>query len=71
MTRITKVLADTTSRMLFRNAEVTAATDHRDNFRTIELAGDSLRKAIWTVGDKAQLRIDPAGFTTRTYTPIG
>ena len=71
MSRITKMLADTTSRMLFRSAEVTAITDHGADFRVIELAGDSLRKATWTVGDKAQVRTDPAGLTTRTYTPIG
>jgi ferric-chelate reductase (NADPH) len=71
MTRITKMLADTTSRMLFRNAAVTAVTDHGENFRVIELAGAALRKATWTVGDKAQVRTDPAGLTTRTYTPLG
>ena len=71
MTRITKMLADTTSRMLFRKAEVTVVTDHGVNFRVIELAGEALRRATWTVGDKAQLRTDPAGLTTRTYTPIG
>jgi ferric-chelate reductase (NADPH) len=71
MTRITKMLADTTSKVLFRNAEVTAVTDHAGNFREIELAGDALRKATWTVGDKVQVRTDPGGFTTRTYTPIG
>jgi len=71
MTRITKMLADTTSRMLFRNAEVTEVTEYGRNFRVIEMAGDALRKGSWTVGDKVQVRTDPAGFATRTYTPIG
>jgi ferric-chelate reductase (NADPH) len=71
MTRITKMLADTTSRMLFRRAEVTAITDYGGNFRVIELTGDALRKGSWTVGDKVQVRTDPAGLTTRTYTPVG
>ncbi|MGH9018011.1 MAG: hypothetical protein ACRDY1_09725 [Acidimicrobiales bacterium] len=35
MTRITKVLADTTARVLYRNA---AVTDHGGGFRAIELA---------------------------------
>ncbi len=71
MARITKMLADTTSRVLFRSAEVTEVTGHGENFRTIVLAGDALRKATWTVGDKVQVRTDPDGFTTRTYTPLG
>ncbi|MGH9043742.1 MAG: siderophore-interacting protein [Acidimicrobiales bacterium] len=71
MTRIAKMIADTTSKMLFRNAEVIAVTDHGGNFRAIELAGDALRKATWTVGDKVQVRTDPAaGLTLRTYTPF-
>jgi NADPH-dependent ferric siderophore reductase len=70
MTRITKMLADTTSRMLFRNAEVATVTDHGGSFRAIELVGDALRKASWTAGDKIQVRTDPAaGLTLRAYTP--
>jgi ferric-chelate reductase (NADPH) len=70
MNRVTKALADTTSRMLFRAAEVTAVAEHGAHFRTIELTGDALKKATWSVGDKIQVRTRPAGFTTRTYTPV-
>ena len=70
MKRVTKALADTTSKMLFRTCEVTAVAAHGAYFRSIELAGDALKNATWNVGDKIKVRIDPDGFTTRTYTPV-
>jgi ferric-chelate reductase (NADPH) len=69
MSGLTKVIAEATSKMLFRAAEVVAVTEHGQRFRSIELSGEALKKATWQVGDKLQVRIDPDGFATRTYTP--
>ncbi len=71
MTRITKLLADTTSRVLFRTAEVTTVTELGARFRAIELTGDSLQGASWKVGDKVQVRTDlAAGLNLRAYSPL-
>lgn len=70
MNRITKALADTASKMLFRASVVTAVADHGAHFRSIVLTGDALAKATWSVGDKVQVRTDPDGFAVRTYTPV-
>lgn len=70
MNRVTRALADTASKMLFRASEVTAVADLGSHVRSIELSGDALQKASWNVGDKIQVRTDPDGFTARTYTPV-
>lgn len=70
MNRITKALADTTSKVLFRASEVTAVVDVAPDLRSIELSGEALRKATWQVGDKVQVRTGLDGLTLRTYTPI-
>ena len=70
MNRITKALSDTASRMFFLSSEVTAVTEHGSHFRSIELTGDGLKNATWNLGDKVQVRTNPDGFATRTYTPI-
>ena len=61
MNRISKVLADTTSKMMFRTANISAVTEHSSNFRTIELTGDALKNATWSPGDKVQVRTVLAG----------
>jgi hypothetical protein len=63
MNRLTKALADTASKILFRTAEVTAVAQLGTQFRSIELTGDALKKATWNVGDKIQIRTDPDGLT--------
>ena len=70
MNRVSKILADTTSKMMFRTAEVRSVTEHSHNFRSIELTGDALKKATWSPGDKVQVRTDGRGWATRTYTPL-
>jgi ferric-chelate reductase (NADPH) len=69
MSRISKVLANTTTKMWFRSAEVTAVTAYGQSFRTIELSGDAFKKVTWRVGDKLQLRTNSDNLATRTYTP--
>jgi ferric-chelate reductase (NADPH) len=71
MTSVGRALGDLAARLAFRTATVATVTDHGARFRTIELAGDALRGASWRAGDKLQVRADPNGLTTRTYTPSG
>jgi NADPH-dependent ferric siderophore reductase len=70
MNRITKALVDTTTKVVFRDCEVTEIVDQGTQFRSIELTGKSLTKATWNVGDKIQIRTDPDGLSPRTYTPM-
>jgi ferric-chelate reductase (NADPH) len=70
MNLITRTLADTTSKILYRAAEITDVIDHSPHFRSIELRGEALQKVTWTPGDKIQVRAEPKGLTMRTYTPI-
>lgn len=70
MSRLTKAIADTAARRLFRTATITAVVDHGSRFRSIELTGDDLKTATFNVGDKIQIRTDPDALAPRTYTPI-
>lgn len=51
-----------------RRATVTKAVAIGDRFRLLELAGEELRGAKWTPGDKIQIAL--GGWAMRTYTPI-
>lgn len=70
MSRFTRALGNTMSRVLFTDAVVGEIVDHGPHFRSIELTGDDLRGATWNVGDKIQVRTQADGLGMRTYTPI-
>ena len=67
--RITRAIADRASRLLARSCTVTAVEDIGGH-RSIELTGDALKRATWRPGDLVQVRTDPDGFASRTYTPM-
>ena len=69
MNLIAKTLSDTAASIFSRTAEITAIVEHGPHFRTIELQGDAVKKAVWAPGHKLQVRTEPVGLSLRTYTP--
>lgn len=69
MSRLSRALADTASRLLFRDAAVGAVVDHGAHFRSVEFTGDAVKGLTWSVGDKVQVRVAGEGLVMRTYTP--
>lgn len=70
MSRFTRALGNTMSRVLFTDAVVGEIVDRGPHFRAIELTGDDLRGTTWNVGDKIQVRTEADALGMRTYTPI-
>lgn len=59
----------TVTRLLMRPARVSAVAGLSEHFRLIDFAGEALKGASWSPGDKVQIKLG-GGFLTRTYTPI-
>ena len=58
----------TVQKLFTRSASVADTVDIGSAFRIITLAGDALRDAAWSPGDKIQLQL--GGWVQRTYTPL-
>lgn len=63
------IIGGVLGRFLFRDASVERVRDLSPHFRWLELAGDGLRGAAWSAGDKVQVFLPRVGM--RTYTPLG
>jgi ferric-chelate reductase (NADPH) len=55
-------------RLFARSVKVSGLQVLANRFRLITLAGEALKQAVWTPGQKVQVRL--GGFVARTYTPI-
>ena len=68
MTSTKGLLLAAVGRLVLRHARVTAVDDLGGGVRRIALAGDELRGASWTAGDKVQVLLPSRD--VRTYTPL-
>ena len=62
------LLLSAVGRLALRHARVTAVEELGGHLRRIALAGDELRGARWTAGDKVQVLLPSKD--VRTYTPL-
>ncbi|MET0499820.1 MAG: siderophore-interacting protein [Steroidobacteraceae bacterium] len=63
--RVTRTLL----RWLMRPARITAVETLSPHFRLVDLEGEGLRDAAWSMGQKIQVAMG-SGLSSRTYTPI-